>query len=295
MHADEKLTNEALVRRLLASQFPRWAGLEIARVPSAGTDNALYRIGHDMIVRLPRIHWAVESVAKEQRWLPRLAPHLPVAIPSPLVVGAPGEGFPWPWSIYRWLDGENPAVGSLSDPAALTADLASFVAALHRIDPSYGPHAERGGPLGERDADTRTAIAQLEGTIDTGAVTAAWEDALGIAPWTRPAVWIHGDLAPGNLLCRHGRLYAVIDFGCVGVGDPAVDMLIAWTLLPANVRETYRAALGVDRDTWLRGRGWALSIALIQLPYYRRSNPELAASARHVIREVLADVAAGGG
>ncbi|MEJ2219125.1 MAG: phosphotransferase, partial [Gemmatimonadota bacterium] len=123
----------------------------------------------------------------------------------------------------------------------------------------------------------------------------AWEDALGIAPWTQPAVWIHGDLAPGNLLCRHGRLHAVIDFGCVGVGDPAVDMLIAWTLLPANVRETYRAALGVDRDTWLRGRGWALSIALIQLPYYRRSNPELAASARHVIREVLADVEAGGG
>jgi len=295
MHADEMLTDEALVRRLLASQFPRWAGLGIARVPSAGTDNALYRLGPDMIVRLPRIHWAVDAVAKEQRWLPQLAPHLPVAIPSPLAVGTPGEGYPWPWSIYRWLDGENPAVGSLSDPAALTADLASFVAALHRIDPSHGPYAERGGPLGERDADTRTAIAELEGTVDTGAVTAAWEDALGIAPWTQPAVWIHGDLAPGNLLCRHGRLHAVIDFGCVGVGDPAVDMLIAWTLLPANVRETYRAALGVDRDTWLRGRGWALSIALIQLPYYRRSNPELAASARHVIREVLADVEAGGG
>ena len=289
MHADEVETDVSLVRRLLAEQFPHWANLPIAPVESAGTDNAIYRLGDDMAVRLPRIHWATGQVDKEQRWLPRLGPLLPVAIPIPLAKGEPAEGYPWSWSVYRWLDGENPAVDHISDPRLLATDLAEFIAALRRIDPADGPPAGRGVPLARRDADTRTAIEALRGVVDTDAVTAVWEAALRTPEWTGTPVWLHSDLAPGNLLIVDGRLSAVIDFAGVGVGDPAGDLPVAWNLLPAEARNDFRAALQVDDATWARGRGWALSIALIQLPYYHRTNPVLAAGARHTIAEVLAD------
>lgn len=290
MHADEVETDPSLVRRLLASQFPAWATLPIGRVPSAGTDNALYRLGRDMLVRLPRIHWAVADVDKEHRWLPKLAPHLPTEVPTPLAMGGPGEGYPWPWSVYGWIDGEPPDVRALADPRQLGADVARFVRALQRIDTAGAPRAGRGVHLAQQDTATRNAISRLRRRTDIAAIDSAWEDALTLAPWTGPPVWIHGDLKPDNLLCLDGRLHAVIDFGGMGIGDPAADMLIAWTLLTPDARQAYRRTLDVDADTWRRGRAWALSIALIQLPYYRHSNPSLAASARHVITDVLHDL-----
>jgi aminoglycoside phosphotransferase (APT) family kinase protein len=289
MHVDEVDTDASLVRGLLAAQFPQWADLPIEPVASAGTDNAIYRLGDDKTVRLPRIQWATGQVEKEQQWLPKLAPLLPVAIPVPLGKGEPADGYPWRWSIYRWLNGENPAVNRLDDPGSLATKLAQFVAALHRIDPSGGPSAGRGVPLEERDGPTRTAIDALRGIVDTAAVTAAWDIALRAPAWPGPPVWLHGDLSPGNLLSVDGRLSAVIDFGCLGVGDPACDLIVAWNLLPAETRNVFRAALRVDDATWERGRGWALSIALIQLPYYQSTNPVLAAGARHTIGEVLAE------
>jgi aminoglycoside phosphotransferase (APT) family kinase protein len=287
MHADEVETDAALVRRLLAAQLPRWAELPIERVASSGTDNALYRLGDDMVVRLPRIHWAVGGVAKDFRWLPQLAAFLPVAIPVPLAKGKPAEGYPWEWGVYRWLEGKNPDVRLLADADSLGADLARFVDALHRVDLAGGPAAGRGVPLKQRDEPTRAAIAALEGMIDTDAATAAWERALRTPVWSRPAVWVHGDLAPGNLLLRDGRLTAVIDCAGVGLGDPACDLMVAWNLLPAEARPSFRARLGVDDATWARGRGWALSVALIQLPYYKDTNPALAGNSRHVIDQVL--------
>ena len=289
MHADEIDIDTRLVGRLLAGQFPQWADLPIEPVPSAGTDNALYQLGDDMVVRLPRIHWAADDVDKEHRWLPRLAPLLPVAIPVPLVKGGPAEGYPWHWSVYRWLDGENPAVDRVTDPGRLAMEMAQFVAALHTIDPTGGPLASRGVPLKERDAATHAAIEALHPMIDTTAVTAAWERALKAPTWSGPPVWVHGDLSPGNLLIVAGRLGAVIDFGALGVGDPACDLIVAWNLLPAQARNVFRSALQIDDATWERGRGWALSIALIALPYYHHTNPVLAANARHVIGEVLDD------
>jgi aminoglycoside phosphotransferase (APT) family kinase protein len=289
MHAEEIHTDGALARRLLAAQFPQWADLALRRVPSAGTDNALYRLGDDMVVRLPRIHWAVDTVEKEHRWLPWLAPRLPVAVPVPLGKGKPGDGYPWQWSIYRWLEGENPVVGAIADPASLARDLAACIAALQLIDPSNAPPAGRGVHLALRDTPTRAALKALDGMIDTDATTAAWEAALRIPEWRRPSVWLHGDLAPGNVLLVNGRLSGLIDWGGLGVGDPACEVTVAWNLLPADTRDVFRTALGVDDSTWARGRGWALSIALIQLPYYKDTNPALAASARHVIREVLAE------
>jgi aminoglycoside phosphotransferase (APT) family kinase protein len=289
MHADELETDADLVERLLAVQFPEWASLPIEPVPSSGTDNALYRLGDDMVVRLPRIHWAVGGVAKEQEWLPRLRPHLPVQVPVPLAQGAPGEGYPWDWSVYTWLEGENPVAGRLDDPVGLAMELARFVAAMRQVELADGPASRRGVPLVELDDGTRTAIAELEGLIDTDSTVAAWEAALRAPVRTGPSLWTHGDLMPGNLLVRNGRLAAVIDFGVAGVGDPACDLIVAWTVLPAEARGVFRAGVGADDAMWARGRGWALLIALIQLPYYKDTTPALAAQARHVIREVLAD------
>ncbi|MEJ7653672.1 MAG: aminoglycoside phosphotransferase family protein [Chloroflexia bacterium] len=287
MHFDEVDTDLSLVGRLLATQFPQWANLPIEPVHSAGTDNAMYRLGNDMVVRLPRIHWAVEAVEREHRWLPPLAPLLPVAIPIPLGTGTPGEGYPWHWSVYRWLEGENPAVDRIADPHLLAMEIAEFVAALQRIDPADGPPA--GPPLAMQDAQVRTSIEALRGMIDTDAATDVWEADLQIPEWTGPPVWLHSDLAPGNVLLVEGRLSAVIDFSGVGVGDPSGDLRVAWNLLPAGVRNIFRAALQVDDATWARGRGRALAQALVQLPYYRGTNPLLAYNARHVIHEVLTD------
>lgn len=294
MHPDEVDTDASLVRRLLAAQFPRWAGLPIESAPSSGTDNALYRLGAGMVVRLPRIYWAAGQVEKEARWLPVFAPLLPLAIPLPLATGAPAEGYPWRWSVSRWLDGENATIERLADPRQAAATLARFIAALQRIDPLGGPlpgpdNAGRGVPLAERDCDTREALASLRGEVDIAAATAAWAAALAAPVWDHAPVWIHGDLQSGNLLARDGQLSAVIDFGCLGVGDPACDLMVAWNLFSGDAREAFREALAVDEATWARGRGWALSVALIALPYYATSNPALAATSRFTIAQVLAD------
>ncbi|MFJ2582540.1 aminoglycoside phosphotransferase family protein [Kitasatospora aureofaciens] len=293
MHVGEVDIDGGLVRRLIAAQFPQWAGLSVELVDSAGTSNAMYRLGGDMVVRLPRMAAAAEDIAKEHVWLPRLAPSLPVAVPTPLGLGKPVEGYPWPWSVFEWLDGANPAVGRIDEPVLLACDLASFVNALNRVDPAGGPAAYRSEPLAARDGATRAAIAALRGVIDAGHVTAAWDTALRAPGRPGPAVWIHSDLQPGNLLVSEGRLSAVIDFGCVGLGDPAVDLIAAWYVLPADVRGVFRSAVGADDAAWARGRGWALSVALMELDYYRDTNPVMAAIARHVISEVLADQARG--
>ncbi len=289
MHVDELATDARLVGRLLAAQFPEWADLPIEPVSSAGTVNALYRLGDDIVVRLPRIHWGVGGVDKDFQWLPRLAPLLPVAIPVPLAKGTPGEGYPWDWGIYPWLRGENPTGDRTADPSSLTRDAVQFVDALHRVDLADGPPTRRGGPLDGQDESARAALVALEGMIDTDAAAAAWDKALEAPAWSGPPVWIHGDLMPGNLLLEGGRLTGIIDWGSLGIGDPACDLIIAWSLLPAEARNVFRAALDVDHATWARGRGWALSIALIALPYYKDTNPVFADVARHLIHEVLAE------
>jgi aminoglycoside phosphotransferase (APT) family kinase protein len=290
MHADEFEIDIALVQQLVSSQFPHWADLTLKPVPSAGTDNALYRLGNDMVVRLPRIDWAVGDVDKECKWLPKIAPFLPISIPAPLGQGIPTEDYPWPWSVYTWLEGSNPIVGHIPDPAFLTKDLVAFIQALQKIDLPNGPISNRGVPLKQRqDIETRKALKQLDGMIDVQAATVIWEAALKVPKWSKSSVWVHGDLSPGNLLIQNGRLSAVIDFGNLGVGDPACDLIIAWNLLPADMRHAFRTGLGVDDATWERGRGWALSIALIALPYYKDTNPVLANNARYVIQEIIED------
>jgi aminoglycoside phosphotransferase (APT) family kinase protein len=289
MHVGEARIDGSLVRRLLAEQFPEWAELPLKRVESAGTVNALYRLGDHLAVRLPRIAAAADDAAKEHAWLPRLAPALPFPVPEVLGLGVPTADFPWHWAVLRWLDGDLPVPGTLTDPYALAADLGAFVAALRGVDLPGGPTAYRGTPLATVDCETRAAIADLRGVIDTRAATAAWEEALAAPSWTGSPRWLHSDLMPMNLLISGGRLTAVLDFGTLGTGDPACDFIPAWNLLPAAARSVFRDTAGADDAGWARGRGWALSMALVQLPYYRTTNPLIATNAELVIREVLAD------
>jgi len=288
MHDDELPTDAALVRRLLAAQFPQWAELPVEPLASSGTVNALYRLGDSMVVRLPRLDWGARSLALEREWLPKLAPLLPVESPVPIAAGEPSDELPWEWGIYPWLEGEHP------DCDADPRPLAAFVRALHGVRLEGGPPAGRGRPLAEvRDESARAALGKLEGLIDVDAASAAWEASLAAARWDGPPVWLHGDLLPGNLLVRNGRVTGGIDWGSLGVGDPACDLIPAWGALAAGARDAFRAALGIDDAAWARGRGWALSIGLVALPYYVETNPVFAETARVLIRETLADYEAG--
>lgn len=290
---DEVSIDLALVRRLIAAQFPQWADLPIKPVEFDGWDNRTYHLGGDMTVRLPSAEGYVPQVEKEHRWLPRLAPQLPLPIPAPLALGVPAAGYPWPWSIYRWIEGEIATVGRIADLRRFATALAHFLAALQRIDatdgPPAGPHSFfRGAPLAVYDTETRNAIAAMDGEIDTDAATAVWERAIQ-ATWHGSPVWFHGDVAAGNLLVKDGKLCAVIDFGCSGVGDPACDLAIAWTLLSGESREAFYTALPLNAATWARGHGWALWKALITLAEPSNRNPAQARTARYVIDQVLAD------
>ena len=282
-----------LVRRLVATQFPQWADLPVRPVQFDGWDNRTFRLGDDMSVRLPSAEGYASQVAKEHRWLPQLAPHLPLPIPVPLALGAPAEGYPWPWSVRRWLEGEIATVAAIADRPQFARALAEFLLALQRIDATGGPPAGlhnnfRGGSLAVYDGETRQALAALEGLIDTGAAAAVWAVALA-ATWRGSPVWVHGDMAAGNLLVKDRQLSAVIDFGSSGVGDPACDLTIAWTFLSDESRAVFRSAMAADDATWARARGWALWKAMKTLVENLDTNPATAAEARRVIKAVSAE------
>jgi len=288
-----------LVRRLIAGQFPQWAELPVRPVAVGGWDNRTFHLGEQMSVRLPSGPAYALQVEKEQRWLPQLAPLLPLPIPVPLAMGRPAEGYPWCWSVYGWLEGEIAAMDRIADPIRFAKQLADFLVALQRIDATGGPPPGRhnwfrGAPLSVYDGETRRAIAVLDGEIDTDLATAAWEAALA-STWQVDPVWVHGDVAAGNLLVTDGELSAVIDFGSSGAGDPACDLAIAWTLLEAKGREAFRAALPLDAGTWARGRGWTLWKGLIVLAEHLHTDPLKAAESRRVIEAVMEDFQRFGG
>ncbi len=287
------IINTSLVRYLVRTQFPQWANLPIRPVEPGGWDNRTFRLGEQMSVRLPSAAGYVAQVEKEHRWLPRLAPHLPLPIPVPLARGEPAGDYPWPWSVYRWLPGESATLSNVTDLTEFALALASFLRALQGIDPTGGPppgphNFFRGGPLTVYDGETRQAIRTLAGRMDAQAATAVWESALQ-ATWHGLAVWLHGDVSAGNLLVENGRLSAVIDFGIMGVGDPACDLTIAWTFLVGESREAFRAAMPAGANLWARARGWALWKALITLAEQLEKDPAVAEAATRVINEVLVE------
>jgi aminoglycoside phosphotransferase (APT) family kinase protein len=292
---DKAAITPALVSRLVEAQFPQWAGLPVRPVELDGWDNATFRLGDEMSVRLPSGAGYAAQVDKEHRWLPVLAGRLPLPIPQPLARGVPGCGYPWPWSVYRWLPGEPAETARVNDRVQFAADLAGFLAALQAIDPSGGPppgehNFFRGGSLTVYDEQTHDAMAALDGEIDTARAAEVWRAALR-ATWHGPPVWVHGDVSPTNLLVDHGRLSAVIDFGCSAVGDPACDTGIAWTFFSGQSRRLFKARLPVDDATWVRGRGWVLWKSMIVLVGALKDDPEDARQTKRVIQDVLAEEA----
>ncbi|RSM53231.1 aminoglycoside phosphotransferase [Amycolatopsis sp. WAC 01376] len=287
----------AQVRGLVAEQFPRWAGLPIRAVAESGWDNVTFRLGEEMVARLPSAAEYALAVDKEQRWLPALAPRLPLPVPVPLAKGRPGAGYPFPWSVYRWLDGEPASADRISDPVRFALDLAGFLAALRKVDAADGPQPGkhnwfRGATLRTYDASVERALTALDGDIDVGLAREIWKTALD-APWDGVDFWFHGDVAPGNLLLDGGELAAVIDFGTCGVGDPSCDTAIAWTLLSADGRQAFRDRLSVDDAAWARGRGWALWKTLVACARTRGRADEEAADARRVLGEIFSEYSTG--
>lgn len=260
--AEIDVTTE-LVRELLRAQHPDLAELPLVEVAS-GWDNVVYRLGADLAVRLPRRALAAVLVAGEQRWLTELAPRLPLPIPAPVRTGGPGAGYPWSWSVVPWFPGEEAAVTDPEDWPTAAERLGEFLAALHQpaaVDAPLNPY--RGVPLADRSERLIEGLEQLEGRANRTLIEARWADLVSTPEWTGPKVWLHGDLHPRNLVVHEGRLSAVIDFGDLTAGDPAVDLSVAWIWLPTSVRPTFRAAAGgVDDDTWRRAKGWALALGV---------------------------------
>ena len=287
--------NDALVRRLVDAQFPQWAHLPIRQVVPGGWDNRTFRLGQDLLVRLPSADGYAAAVAKEQRWLPVIAPSVPFEIPRPVAQGAPTPEFGRPWSVYGWIDGVPSSEAAIGDLTGFAREVAHFLTELARVDAAGGPLAgshsfHRGAHPRFYDDEVQRSLVVLGGAIDTVAARRVWDDAL-ITELTAPPVWFHGDIAPGNLLTREGCLSAVIDFGTSGVGDPACDLAIAWTMFDDDARSAFRADLPWDDQVWARGRAWALWKAMLVAAGASGSHdPEAEAhSARGVIERILAD------
>jgi aminoglycoside phosphotransferase (APT) family kinase protein len=278
-----------LVRRLLRSQFPQWSRLPVRPVESAGWDNVVYRLGDDLAVRLPRRRIGADQTEKEHQWLPVIGPQLPLTVPIPVGRGVPGRGYPWHWTVCAWLPGEVAALARVADMSQAAKSLAEFVRILQALDSAGGPVSIfRGGTLADRDPVSQDSAAALRDSIDVRPALEVWEAAVAEPAWTGPPVWMHGDLHPANLLVSNGELTGVIDFGLMGVGDPACDLMVAWTYLSTRARQLFRDALAVDDPTWARGRGWALHLGLMAAAY-SADNPVLSSIGQRTIAAVLAE------
>ncbi len=294
LHDDEVDIDESIVRRLLGDQMPGLGGLPLQRVPSGGTDNAVFRLGADLAVRMPLRPGAVDGLVKELRWLPVLAPHLTLDVPEVVSPGVPSADYPFPWAVVRWLAGDDAVTGHLDSMLEAALTLGRFVSELQGIHMTDAPAPgtegfSRGLPLVGRDAAFREALAQCEGLLDVARVRAVWDDALAAPDWDGPAVWLHADLLPANVLVRNGRVAGVLDFGAMATGDPAYDITPAWQVLDAGSRTAFRERVGADEATWRRARGLVVSQGVIALPYYLHSNPSMVAMARRGIGAILAE------
>lgn len=285
-----------LVERLIQAQFPEWAELPVTAVEPSGHDNRTFRLGQGMLVRLPSAAAYASAVEREQRWLPVLAPELSQPIPQPIAIGQPRFGYPWKWSVYRWLDGTPARPERIASLDQFAYDLAVFLRSLQAVSPTGGPPPgpdtfHRGGALAVYDRQTRRATEILASRLGRQADTTIvklWANALESKPPTRP-VWVHGDIGVGNLLVSNGRLCGVIDFGQCCVGDPACDLAIAWTLFDDRTRPLFRSAIAPDEGLWIRAQAWALWKALIVAAQLTGTNAWESAQCWNTINAVLGE------
>ena len=293
MHADAFHIDDQIVQMLIDEQLPDLSALVLRRLQSNGSDNVIYRLGADKCVRLPITPRASAMLIKEVECIPKL-PGLPLEIPMPLFTGKPVTAYQSPWAIYRWIEGEPVSDHPIQDEMDAAEKLATFVSALRRADasdaPLYGKHNNfRGCPLRLRHKPTVAAIENVADLYSVSDLQSVWKQSLNLKEWSHGPVWVHGDIHAANLLTSEGKLSAVIDFGLMGAGDPAVDLIVNWSLLGESARSHFRSVFDIDEDTWMRGRGWALSTALIALAYYRDKHRYLSEMSNRVIREVLND------
>lgn len=279
-----------LVEDLIKAQFPEWSDLPVRPVKQSGWDNRTFHLGKEMSVRLPSAERYAAKVHIEQEWLPKLARHLSYPIPEPLAMGQPSQHYPWHWSVYKWIDGENADTLHANDLEQFAEDSATFLRELYRVDTTGGPLAGphnfyRGASPSVYDDETRTAISRLKDVIDANVAMEVWEKAIS-SEWNKDAIWIHGDFSAGNILVKDGKLTAVIDFGGMGIGDPACDLVIAWTLLNAAARQKFKLCLNLDDNTWARARGWCLWKALITLVSLDKKDSPDALRQLKIIRDV---------
>lgn len=291
MHDNEFNIDETLVTNLLKQQYPELAELPLAKIKHYGTDNAILRVGDKYAIRLPRVEYAAEQIEKEIVWLPKFISHLALTIPSPIHIGKPSNDFPHSWYLYHWIEGEDAYNTPPQNLNQFASDLAGFIKALWKVDIAGAPLARRGLPLKEhgRDEWVYQSISELKRYMDDSTLqhcTDIWEETSSTPLWHKPPVWLHADLLPSNLLLLNDKLHAVIDFGLMGIGDPACDLIPAWCLFDRESRMIFKESLNVDENTWIRGKGWALSIALIIMPYYKDTNPVLMSVARRIIGEI---------
>ena len=293
MNKQRVTVDTSQVRRLILSQFPKWSDLHIRPVDSSGWDNDTFHLGDEMLVRMPSAADYELQVEKEHAWLPKLAKELPLAIPEPIAMGKPGNGYPWKWSIYRWIEGESVASAHIADECEFAKELAQFLNALQKISSNGGPkpgmHSfHRGGSLEVYEAETKRALEKLKGRVDVKTATEIWNTAL-TTHWNNPPVWVHGDISSGNLLVKGGKLHAVIDFGQLAIGDPACDLAIAWTMFKGQSRKVFREAMQLDDEIWARGSGWALWKASIVAAGFTNPNNRESSQCLRIIDEVLSD------
>jgi aminoglycoside phosphotransferase (APT) family kinase protein len=292
MPAAEVGISAELVRRLMAAQHPELTHLQV-ELMAHGWDNAMFRVGGDLVARLPRREMAVRPLVNEQRWLPVLAPALPLPVPAPARIGQPGFGYPWPWSIVPFLPGEAASRTPPADPAEAAVSLGGFLAALHVPAALDAPLNQfRGVPLAHRAEQVMANLELAGDQVDQAAFTAGWKTALAAPTWDGPPVWLHGDLHPANVLVDRGRVSGVIDFGDITSGDPAIDLSVAWMMLPPGChgafQHAYHAAGGRPaRDpVWVRARGWALVLALVFLAH-SADNPQQHAIGKRTMTALL--------
>ena len=284
--------DDALVRCLLDDQFPQWAELPLDRVTPGGSDHWIYRLGSDLTVRVPAHAGAIHDAEKDLHWLPLLARALPMRIPNPIAVGEPGFGYPWNWSVGRWLDGSVATPDVFGDSIQVADSLAGFLRELHGFDADL-PDEWR--PLLDRpllcasDPAVRSAIAATASQFDAAALSAVWEQALLAESESWQPRWVHGDFHPGNLLAQADRITTVLDFGSFGFGDPAADLMIAYTLMTPRVRRHFARQLDLDAGAWVRGRGWSLRGGILAYAAYADTRPDIAAATTRQITQVLAD------
>lgn len=296
--ADNQLLNITanLAAKLISDQFPEYAHLPVASVEKQGHDNRTYHLGNDLLIRMPTAESYALKVPKEQKLLPQLAPYLSVKIPVPIKMGSPSKYYPYHFSIYRWLSGRSINLLFLSDETLLSLayDLAKFLKELESIHNIEGPMPGqhnwwRGDHLSVYDEGARGQIAKLEGVIDSDAALKLWLQACK-TKWSKPPVWVHGDFAIGNMLLENGRLSAIIDFGGMALGDPACDLVIAWTYLKEKAREIFIEEMALDEDTWLRARGWALWKATYELCQIKDKNSAEAFVQKKIVDELCFEV-----